>query len=449
MQFENQLGLARIQPFASGRPIGPGKLVEVVARKFATVAESTSFLDRLLMDLFAEGAMLPFLVNAPTGRLVQEVRRPPNLLFAFHFFRRHGRELVRALQTIGHRPLLRLFDVEEFVGVDQVRGIDLDAMMSVLTYATANDRRAPSIAHRLRPERVRQRLPVETIDTPENRFVLTAARRFLDTAKSVQRASWYDASVSLHDRSQLSGMVGDVSRFVQDRQFLEVGHLGQMPAASRVLQRRDDYREVTHLWFAFQRARQPLFDRLDHAIDIRDVATLYEYWVFFELARQIGEIHGVKGRAETPATVGFGLSHASFMHYPGTGRLYFNLSRKGYSGVSLRPDYLWVPETGRPVAFDAKFRMHHSTLAAMAGEIPEDATYFAKDDDLVKMHAYRDALGVRAAVVIYPGTISTFRGTDGAKGKVTIEQILSEPDLTGVGEIAMSPILTAQVVTGA
>ncbi|MGC4190602.1 MAG: DUF2357 domain-containing protein [Thermomicrobiales bacterium] len=442
VRFENQLGFARIQPMKAGRHLGPGMAVEVIAEKFATPLESLAFTDGLLLDLFARQMPMPFQVAAPTGRLVREARRPPNLLFAYHFFRRYGQDLMRAMQAIAHRPLRRLHEVYEDVRLVEASDIDLDAMLSVLRGATHNDLSEQRIAHRLRPERVRQRRPIETLDVPENRFVLDVARRMLDWADSIPEATWY-GRVPEADRIRLAALRGALRAFVRDRQFTEVGPLVRIPAESRVLQRRDGYRELTRLWFAFQRARQPLFDRLEHAIDIRDIATLYEYWVFFELADRIGAALDLPGTMDAVGDGVDGLRHRFACRFGTAGTLVYNWSERGYSGVRLRPDYVWIPAEGVRVAFDAKFRMVASTSPAVLedGELPAGVSYDPKDDDLVKMHAYRDALGVRAAVVLYPGTSATFRPAAGTIAPTTVADVVLNEGLSGVSEIGMSPLV--------
>ena len=447
VRFENQLGLAHLQPLRGGKPFGAGTTVEVIAAKFATPLESIRFTDLVLADLFARQASLPFLAAAPTGRLVREARRPPNLLFAYHFFRRHGQDLMRAVQAIAHRPLRRLHEVYEDVRLVEASDIDLDAMLSVLRAATHNDLSEPRIAHRLRPERVRQRRPIETLDVPENRFALDVARRMLDRADAIPEAPWY-RQVPEADRIRLGALRGALRAFVRDRQFIEVGPLVRIPVESRVLQRRDGYRELTRLWFAFQRARQPLFDRLEHAIDIRDIATLYEYWVFFELADRIGAALDIPGTMDAVGDGVDGLRHRFACRFGTAGTLVYNGSECGYSGVQLRPDYLWIPAEGTRVAFDAKFRMVASSSIAVLedGELPAGMSYDPKDDDLVKMHAYRDALGMRAAVVLYPGTSSTFRPVIGPAASTTVADVVLNEGLSGVGEIGMSPLAMGEAL---
>ena len=440
VQFQNQLGRATLRAYAGERLIGRPHHLEVVARKFVTPEESADFLDALLSDLFARAAHLPFRVIAPTGRLVRETRVPPNPLFAYHFFRHHGRDLVRAMQVIAHRPVRRLDDRVEIVDLDQVTELDHDALLSILHGATHDDRAATTIARRLRPERIRQRRPIETIDTPENRFVLMVTRRLHAALGEVRQASWFLANAPERDQRAFTELHGELKTFLQDRQFAEVGEMEQLPTASRVLQRRDGYREVTSLWQTFQRARQPLFDRLEQVIDLRDVATLYEYWAFFELADRIASVIGVRGVLRTVPGELFGLGQRSVVELPGRGTLTYNASSRAYSGVTLRPDYVWVSTAGDRVAFDAKFRVSRMWLANEDG-VEEDVRYRETVPDLVKMHAYRDAVGVRAAIVIYPGTESSMRMPGGVRVEgIDLERILGDLEVTGVGALAMSPV---------
>src|SRR5690606_34778969 len=101
---------------------------------------------------------------------------------------------------------------------------------------------------------------------------------------------------------------------------------------------------------------EPVWQRMQEAIDLRDVATLYEYWVWFALCREIEEATGA--RATISVTAGDdGLTRGLDARFGDRGTLIYNASRKGYSGVWLRPDYLWEPKSGATVAFDAKFRL--------------------------------------------------------------------------------------------
>jgi len=85
LKFENQLGLAEIQAMQAGRPVGPALKVEVISRKFPTLAAHKSFFQPLLDDLFARAARIPFTFSATTQQSTLEARRPPTPLFVLHF----------------------------------------------------------------------------------------------------------------------------------------------------------------------------------------------------------------------------------------------------------------------------------------------------------------------------------------------------------------------------
>jgi len=98
--------------------------------------------------------------------------------------------------------------------------------------------------------------------------------------------------------------------------------------------------------------------------------------------------------------------------------------------MGLRPDMVWEPATGAPVAFDAKFRLRTAY----------DGTDQWNEADLVKMHAYRDALDVRAAVAIYPGDLSQFWMADRSRAdhSTSIRDVILNP-VEGIGAFARTP----------
>ena len=167
---------------------------------------------------------------------------------------------------------------------------------------------------------------------------------------------------------------------------------------------------------------------LDVAMSARDVATLYEYWVYFQLIDELREIMDEEPVLVLTVDEQGGIGWRGEARFGAVGRLIYNPSVRAYSHISLRPDMVWRPIHGRSVAFDAKFRLQ---LTASGDEK-------WKDDDLVKMHAYRDALDVRAAVAIYPGDWSRFWSIQ--KAGVTLDvRHLIEHEIEGVGAINRSP----------
>ncbi len=447
VQFENQLGLTSLTPYRDGVPLALPVYIEVIASKFTSPDQSVAFLQATLADLFTRHATIPFVTSAMTERMVRESPAPPNLLFVFHFLRQHYRSFIGAVQAILGRPHQRLSDIEEQVRPHEVRHIDRESMIRMLqggplspVPVTGNVQTLTPL-QRLRPERIWQRRPEETFDTPENRYVLHICRRVLETIRTIERTGWYRTNVPARDKHHIDAVSEALTMLTVDRRFVALGPMVVIPAQSRVLQRKDGYRELGVLWQQILRSRQPIFERMQSAIDLRNVADLYEFWVLFELVDRIREITGVEPTvSNTHGPFGEPGQGQTFA-FPGHGVLFYNHGRRGYSKIGLRPDYLWEPLAGGWVAFDAKFRMVKPVeeMDEETGEASFTGTSRSKDDDWQKMHTYRDGLSrVRTAVVLYPGQERKFRDVSGAHRIVDVADLLTG-DINGIGAIPMAP----------
>lgn len=308
------------------------------------------------------------------------------------------------------------------------------------------------------PEFVTVTRATPTHDTPENRFVKFALRSFhgfLDTmrgripnkAKDARLVQEITALCTRLDEA----LASDVLRHVSEPTFLPLG--------SPTLQRREGYREVLQAWLHFAMAAKLVWHGGEQVFGTgqRDVATLYEYWVFFELLDVVARIFKldkpVNESLIEPTTDGFGLKlkAGKFLALHGRsvqpGRVLevqFSYNRSfratkelrapGSWTENLRPDYtlsLWpagftaeqaeLQELMIHVHFDAKYRIDQvATLlneAENTASLNEEALGAALDEekqsevkgnykraDLLKMHAYRDAIRrTQGAYVLYPG----------------------------------------------
>src|SRR5262249_38275834 len=138
----------------------------------------------------------------------------------------------------------------------------------------------------------------------------------------------------------------------------------------------------------------------------------------------------------------------------GKGRLIYNHQYKRWS-LPYRPDYLWHPGRGSDIALDAKFRLEARSIhelddsRGVDAQTVDEATRSAtpKAEDITKMHAYRDALGVQAAIVVYPGDESVFFEPTGQRNHPTLDHLLERSlagDLEGVGAVPLTPMEDTQ-----
>ena len=426
--------MAELRAFdEDGRSIARSRWLLVLSKKLPTLQSHQDFLEPLLDDLFNRMSHLPFTVSAPTGQQVQEAMRPPGPLFALHFLTQEADRIATALRIIQAAPHRKLDSEELLLPLYAVSTVDVDALIELAQSSHrwqsaphASSPMAKRLGGRL-PESIWQRVPVETLDTPENRFVLGAIQQFSQALDALERQTWWP-KVSADSRRTLQQLATVMRLFLQDPRFAEVGAFSRPPASSRVLLRKEGYRDLFALWGLFQRSRRPLFGAIEAAMAVKDVATLYEQWVFFWLADALsGMLHETPMltlRMTDDESVGWNAAADFGAH----GLLRYNATRTAYSGISLRPDMLWEPVIGRSVALDAKFRFH---LTASKDER-------WKDDDLVKMHAYRDGLGVRAAVVIYPGDLMHFWPGQGSHQIADLDALI-RTDFSGIGAINARP----------
>jgi hypothetical protein len=445
LRFENALGLVSLQPYAHGKPLSAATHIEVISPKFPDVPTHIAFLQALLDGLFQRAAQLPFSFSGTTRRGVTPSLRPPTPLFVWHFLNCYGTALKAAIEVILRHPHRELRDHVSFVHISSATEAGADSLLGILQHPEqlVHTNRLP-LARTLggvAPQQVWQRQSYETFNTAENRLVLMALRDMQAAATGLPRQPWW-RKTPVHRRAQVHDALRTLLEATVQPMFDAVASLTQLnqgPATSRVLLQRDGYRELWALWQVFRQASQPLWAQLQQAIEVRDVATLYEMWVFFALADAITTALGQPGEGHIRSTDETGIAWLCEVRFGAAGTLIYNQAGASYS-VALRPDFTWWRENCPPVIFDAKFRLERTGFQSVEGEKNMEAT--VKQEDLYKMHTYRDALGTRAAVTIYPGQTSIFHDRQrGTLYDVDLRTLL-QGDLAGIGAIAMSPVPT-------
>jgi predicted component of viral defense system (DUF524 family) len=318
------------------------------------------------------------------------------------------------------------------------------------------------------PARVQTGRKALTTDTPPNRFVKHALGTFASFLASMrERLARLGAGPDgvthlLREIDRLSAGVGDRlhSGFLR-----QVSDPHVLPSGNPVLQRRQGYREVYRAYLLFSAAANLSWEGGQdvYGAGARDVATLYEYWVYFRLLRVVASVFELDAPPASellePREDGLGLRLKAGRHvalgggYRGQGRrlkvrFSYNRSFKREAGaptpcgegnypspgswtVRMRPDYtlsLWPEECGSEadaerdelavhVHFDAKYRV--DDIAEQFGqggagdeedlreEKREQLSGIYKRGDILKMHAYRDAIRRSGgAYVLYPGDIN-------------------------------------------
>jgi len=295
----------------------------------------------------------------------------------------------------------------------------------------------------------------ETLDTPANRFVKFALTRWRDMAADIGDCLAQESRSApvIRGLREVEALTGYLDSLLSEDLFREVGRLDRFPASDQVLQKREGYRDLFRVYVQFEAAALLSWQGGDdiYKAGQRDVATLYELWSFFQLARVTAgicrqsfdpsaliEVHADRlgvglRRGRQTAVLGSVACLGRVLHF----ELWFNRTF-GVDGLGapswtrpMRPDCSLrlgidressAPFTGGEeiwLHFDAKYRIED--LGELFGVKPattadEDTQLLEEEEtaarrgetkraDLLKMHAYRDAIRRSVgAYVLYPGT---------------------------------------------
>lgn len=313
------------------------------------------------------------------------------------------------------------------------------------------------------PRRLSVSYKKDTIDVVENRFVKFVLQSFSSFCSMIQQCK--NASPRLKTEAELTSnkLTGWLSRSF----FLDVSNLQTMALNSPALQRKEGYREVLQAWMMSKLAAQITWKGGDNVYQAgkRNVAALYEYWVFFKLLDIVKKtFHLELTEADEKKLVKTDKEHINLELRQGhtkmiggqfreasrilNVRLYYNrtfgtsdhLEASGSWTTAMRPDYtlsIWpggITEAEAEeedlivhIHFDAKYKLNKILLD---DRLPDETHTFEDDDadlseddllmnqekreeekgiykrvDLLKMHAYKDAIRrTSGAYILYPGS---------------------------------------------
>lgn len=371
--------------------------------------------------------------------------------------------LEQALRRIVESPYVRLQTVEAECDIRYATRFSA-AMLRQIASGVRRVEAPQALRERIAtlPERLRGVVREETTDIPENRFVkhvLTTFRGGLQNFKDKIREGKLKAKADKLYAIELDVKAGleRLDFWLSTDFFRGVGPLTSMPSSSVVLQRREGYRDILRKWLQSQAAATMKWAAGVDAYreNQKDVATLYEYWCFFRLLDIIKDLFNIEpeeiyGKIVDIGQDGLSLKiregkqldalegryvsgHISHRYRRLTIEYQYNRRFTQASGksswtmtmipdytISFRPQGMSVADAERLdlisyVHFDAKYKakdiVEKMETAVREGAVGEETTEEEKNAkdvkrvDILKMHAYRDAIPRTAgAYVLYPGT---------------------------------------------
>lgn len=384
-------------------------------------------------------------------------------------------EFTEAIQKIISSPSTQWKQDEELKDIQSLRRI---TNSNIRQLVSANNRFELPPEHFLTknfkikyvPSKIISTRKVETIDTPENRFIKHALVVFLKFSTDC-----FNLFTNFrYERAQKEAavLINNLENHLNHPFFKEISRPITLKLNSPVLQRKSGYREILSAWLKFDLAAKLIWQGGEDVYNAgkRDIAVLYEYWLFFTLYDLIKEKFKINQHQYeekpcehliVPTNDGLNVMVKSGKHtalegvydsgnrklqvkfsYNRTfsgGTEYINKNDKKSAGSwtkTLRPDYtlsIWPADLKEISAeekelivhihFDSKYKVDQYVIKpdidpnlseeeikdAVEKELNEEKEEERKgkykNADLLKMHAYKDAIRrTGGAYILYPGT---------------------------------------------
>ena len=371
-----------------------------------------------------------------------------------------SKEFEEAVQKIVSNPTTKW---EEEPEEKDIRGIRRFSQKSIKQLASKSNRINLCEDHYLNtlygltsiPLKIDSTRKIESTDTPENRFIKHALEELLFFCENCE-TKFEKYSTAKLESNLLSTKISNV---LNQSFFKEISRPTSLKLNSPVLQRKSGYREVLNAWLKFDLAAKLVWKGGDNVYDAgkKDIATLYEYWLFFTLLDLLKEVFAIepksiaeliqydKGQLSLNLKQGTAIAMKGVYKSPsrnlniqfsynrsfGGGKIY---PQSGSYTTTLRPDYtlsIWPEEIKEAkdaektelithIHFDAKYKVKNfydlilkSKGEELSAEEEEKLLNDEKEElkkgtfknqDLLKMHAYKDAIRrTGGAYVLYPG----------------------------------------------
>lgn len=410
---------------------------------------------RDIADLAAEAVLQGF-APASTSTAIMSARAPRLLYqqFAILQARLADDELQDAIAEVIHRPQRGWARETEWrppgrplkVGGDVARALTGPGRRVRIATAVGSLDTLPSTIESHRSD--------EIVDTVANRFVKFALTHWRELAARLGDilASRSSAAYGVRGTAAVDRVIDGLDDVLSEPFFRQIGQMQELPTSNQVLLKREGYRQIFST-FALIESSLDLRLELDDAIhpSQRNIASLYEYWTFLKLVAVLGV---ACGDARAPLKLfeqdGDGLSLglkrgkqsklrwdvsvagrrlAVSVYFNRTFRVTDDHGSDGSWSRAMVPDasVLIRPSQGRTrvanerdldvwLHFDAKYKLDWASSqfekvlrdreeqTALAEE-DEERVGNSRRDDLLKMHAYRDAIRRSVgAYVMFPGT---------------------------------------------
>jgi hypothetical protein len=381
-------------------------------------------------------------------------------------------EFDEALHKIIASPTTKWIEEMELKDIRSVRRMNSFSIRQIVSKGNRVKLDTPISKLNDVPAKIETIQKSETTDTPENRFVKHALEVFLQFC--IECRNSFITNGYSKSKIEAEALVEKLENHLNHPFFKEIERPTTLKLNSPSLQRKSGYRELLNAWLQFDLAAKLIWKGGDDVYKAgkRDIAVLYEYWLFFVLHDLMKTKFKINDSNETykhliePTDDGLNVMVKSGKltalegTYKSEGRelhIKFSYNRTFEGGTkygakkagswtkALRPDYtlsIWPEEIKDEakseelekivhIHFDSKYKVQQFNIKtdveedvidsdedlaivnnndegkidSLEKEKRDERKGIYKNVDLLKMHAYKDAIRrTGGAYVLYPGT---------------------------------------------
>jgi predicted component of viral defense system (DUF524 family) len=209
-------------------------------------------------------------------------------------------EFEEAIQKIVSNPTTKWEEEHEVKDIRRIRRFN---QQNIKQLVARSNRMAISSDHFLNksygltavPTKIDSTRKTESIDTAENRFIKHTLEEFLFFCENCELKFEKYSTAKFE-----SGLLATkLSTLLNQSFFKQISRPSSLKLNSPVLQRKSGYREVLNAWLKFDLAAKLIWHGGDNVFDAgkKDIAALYEYWLFFTLLDLLKEVFEIEPKS--------------------------------------------------------------------------------------------------------------------------------------------------------
>ncbi len=389
-------------------------------------------------------------------------------LFIMNILRTKNKSLnfFTNFKIIENDPYRVFITKSEFENINSSNNIDENSIISIfentnnlVCCANTNNKLAKKLSKNEKfylPQSILNHSYDDSFDNPENRFI-----KFFITTSLMILEKFYMFFLKNRDDILNKPLIEETKIYIDKlKQILRFSYLNHVnnllliPMNSTILTRRAGYKKIFTFYLGLKSVPENVFSDidLDEVVENKSIDVIYELFCFFSIVNVLAEIYNIEinnlkyivekknhsqslSKKNNSNTIVYNQKNELpkiKLHYNKSYSYPMSYSKQFDPDISIEV-LNSNDEIEEIFLFDAKFKVNL-----------ESNNKKFKDDDIAKMHSYKDAIKLsKGAYILYPGNLNKiFNETKGAVelkiGKIDTEYLIDINNKNAIGALCLN-----------